>query len=95
MMKDKQLELYLNTFKDLVQTWIICEMETDRSFSVKQIEKKMNTMGINNIHCAISPLEAIKTLEKNVSISNNVIVSGSFELVGPIREFLLESQGKI
>ena len=95
MMKDKQLELYLNTFKDLVQNWIICEMETDRSFGVKQIEKKMNTMGINNIHCAISPLEAIKTLEKNVSISNNVIVSGSFELVGPIREFLLESQGKI
>ncbi|MCH1530464.1 MAG: hypothetical protein L7T25_03930 [Gammaproteobacteria bacterium] len=91
MMKDKQLELYINAFRDLVQTWVICEMETERSFRVKKIEKKMNNMGINNIHCAISPLEAIKTLEKNVSISNNVIVSGSFELVGPIREFLLKS----
>ena len=91
MMKDKQLELYINAFRDLVQTWVICEMETERSFRVKKLEKKMSNMGINNIHCAISPLEAIKTLEKNVSISNNVIVSGSFELVGPIREFLLKS----
>ncbi|GIS40527.1 MAG: hypothetical protein Ct9H90mP13_03730 [Pseudomonadota bacterium] len=49
-------------------------------------------MGIENLFCT-SPLDAIKTLEKNASISNNVIVSGSFELVGPIREFLLNSQG--
>ena len=52
-------------------------------------------MGIDNIYCARSPVDAIKTLEKNVGLSNNVIVSGSFELVGPIREFLLNSQGKI
>ena len=95
MMKDKHLELYLNAFKDLVDTWIICEMKTERSFRVKQIESKMNNMGIDNIYCARSPVDAIKTLEKNVSLSNNVIVSGSFELVGPIREFLLNSQGKI
>ena len=95
MMKDKHLELYLNAFKDLVDTWIICEMKTERSFRVKQIESKMNNMGIDNIYCARSPLDAIKTLEKNVGLSNNVIVSGSFELVGPIREFLLNSQGKI
>ncbi len=74
MMKDKQLELYLNTFKDLVQTWIICEMETDRSFGVKQIEKKMNTMGINNIHLCNISFRSNKDSEKNVSISNNVIV---------------------
>ena len=95
MMKDKHLELYLNAFKDLVDTWIICEMKTERSFRVKQIESKMNNMGIDNIYCARSPVDAIKTLEKNVGLSNNVIVSGSFELVGPIREFLLNSQGKI
>jgi Folylpolyglutamate synthase len=95
MMKDKHLELYLNAFKDLVDTWIICEMKTERSFRVKQIESKMNNMGIENIYCASSPVDAIKTLEKNVGLSNNVIVSGSFELVGPIREFLLNSQGKI
>ena len=95
MMKDKHLELYLNAFKDLVDTWIICEMKTERSFRVKQIESKMNNMGIDNIYSARSPLDAIKTLEKNVGLSNNVIVSGSFELVGPIREFLLNSQGKI
>ena len=95
MMKDKHLELYLNAFKDLVDTWIICEMKTERSFRVKQIESKMNNMGIDNIYCARSPVDAIKTLEKNVGLSNNVIVSGSFELVGPIREFLLSSQGKI
>ena len=58
-------------------------------------ESKMSNMGISNIYCARSPVDAIKTLEKNVSISNNVIVSGSFELVGPIREYLLNSQGKI
>ena len=95
MMKDKHLELYLNAFKDLVDAWIICEMKTERSFRVKQIESKMNNMGIDNIYCARSPVDAIKTLEKNVGLSNNVIVSGSFELVGPIREFLLNSQGKI
>ena len=95
MMKDKHLELYLNAFKDLIDTWIICEMKTERSFRVKQIESKMNNMGIDNIYCARSPVDAIKTLEKNVGLSNNVIVSGSFELVGPIREFLLNSQGKI
>ncbi|MDP6146594.1 MAG: Mur ligase family protein [Gammaproteobacteria bacterium] len=95
MMKDKPLEPYLHAFKDLVKTWIVCEMETDRSFRVEQIEKKMNNMGFDNVLCARSPLDAIKTLEKNVSISNNVIVSGSFELVGPIRDFLLKSQRKI
>ena len=95
MMKDKQIELYLNAFKDLVHTWIICEMKTERSFKLKKIEKKMRKMGIENIYCATTPLDAINIIEKNVSISNNVIVSGSFELVGPIREFLLNSQGRI
>jgi len=55
----------------------------------------MSKMGIENVYSATSPLDAIKTLEKNASISNNVIVSGSFELVGPIREFLLNSQGRL
>ena len=95
MMKDKQLELYLNVFKDLIHTWIICEMETERSLKVEKIKNEMSKMGIENIYSATSPLDAIKTLEKNVSISNNVIVSGSFELVGPIREFLLNSQGRL
>ena len=95
MMKDKQLELYLNAFKDLIHTWIICEMETERSFKVEKIKNEMSKMGIENVYSATSPLDAIKTLEKNASISNNVIVSGSFELVGPIREFLLNSQGRL
>ena len=62
---------------------------------VEKIKNEMSKMGIENVYSATSPLDAIKTLEKNASISNNVIVSGSFELVGPIREFLLNSQGRL
>ena len=56
-----------------------------------EIEKKMMPLGIKNFKTASNPIDAIKTIEKNVRISDNIIVSGSFELVGPVREYLINS----
>ena len=91
MMKDKHLEKYVENFKDLVSNWVICEMESERSFSLNEIEKKMMALDIKNFKTASNPIDAIKTIEKNVRISDNIIVSGSFELVGPVREYLINS----
>ena len=91
MMKDKHLEKYVENFKDLVSNWVICEMESERSFSLNEIEKKMMALDIKNFKTASNPIDAIKTIEKNLRISDNIIVSGSFELVGPVREYLINS----
>ena len=66
-------------------------MESERSFSLNEIEKKMMALDIKDFKTASNPIDAIKTIEKNVRISDNIIVSGSFELVGPVREYLINS----
>ena len=88
MMRDKNLEEFIDVFRDIVSLWVVCKMDTDRSFSSNELKEKLGGIGIKNIIVMDTPYEAFKYVENLRPISDNVIVSGSFELVGPAKEYL-------
>jgi len=88
MMRDKNLEEFIDVFRDIVSLWVVCKMDTDRSFSSNELKQKLRGIGIKNIIVMDTPYEAFKYVENLRPISDNVIVSGSFELVGPAKEYL-------
>ena len=92
MMKDKNLDLFINVFKDIISDWIVCKMNTERSYTTLELEKKLAGLGIDNIKVMESTEEAFKYVENLEPISDNIIVSGSFELVGPAKQYLSEKR---
>ena len=92
MMKDKNLDLFINVFKDIISDWIVCKMNTDRSYTTLELEKKLAGLGVGNIKVMESTEEAFKYVENLEPISDNIIVSGSFELVGPAKQYLSEKR---
>ena len=92
MMKDKNLDLFINVFKDIISDWVVCKMNTERSYTTLELEKKLAGLGIDNIKVMESTEEAFKYVENLEPISDNIIVSGSFELVGPAKQYLSEKR---
>ena len=92
MMRDKNLEDFIGVFKDMVSNWVVCKMDTDRSFTSQELKERLRLQGINDITLADSPYEAFKYVENLRPISDNIIVSGSFELVGPAKEYLSKTR---
>ena len=92
MMKDKNLDLFINVFKDIISDWIVCKMNTERSYTTLELEKKLTGLGVDNIKVMESTEEAFKYVENLEPISDNIIVSGSFELVGPAKQYLSEKR---
>ncbi len=88
MMRDKNLEAFIDVFKDIVSKWIVCRMDTERSLSSRELKNRLGNLGIKNITVKETPYEAFKYVENLEPISDNIIVSGSFELVGPAKEYL-------
>ena len=92
MMKDKNLDLFINVFKDIISDWVVCKMNTERSYTTLELEKKLAGLGVDNIKVMESTEEAFKYVENLEPISDNIIVSGSFELVGPAKQYLSEKR---
>ncbi len=88
MMRDKNLEDFIGVFRDIVSNWVVCKMETDRSFTSQELEERLGLLGINDIKVTQTPYEAFKYVENLRPIRDNIVVSGSFELVGPAKEYL-------
>ena len=88
MMKDKNLDLFINVFKDIVSDWVVCKMDTERSYTPLEIKNRLTRLGINNIKIIEVTEDAFKYVENLEPISDNIIVSGSFELVGPAKQYL-------
>jgi len=88
MMKDKNLDLFINVFKDIVSDWVVCKMDTERSYTTLELKNRLASLGIDNIKVMELTEEAFKYVENLESISDNIIVSGSFELVGPAKQYL-------
>tara|TARA_B100001250_G_scaffold76698_1_gene62824 strand:+ start:2834 stop:4108 length:1275 start_codon:yes stop_codon:yes gene_type:complete len=88
MMRDKNLEDFIDVFRNLVSNWVVCKMDTDRSFTSQELKEKLRLLGINDIKVTETPYQAFKYVENLIPISDNIIVSGSFELVGPAKEYL-------
>jgi len=88
MMKDKNLDLFINVFKDIISDWVVCKMDTERSYTTLELENRLIKLGIENIKVMEVTEEAFKYVENLEPISDNIIVSGSFELVGPAKQYL-------
>ena len=88
MMKDKNLDLFINVFKDIVSKWVVCKMNTERSYTTLELKNRLAGLGIDNIKVMELTEEAFKYVENLEPISDNIIVSGSFELVGPAKQYL-------
>ncbi len=88
MMRDKNLEDFIDVFRNLVSNWVVCKMDTDRSFTSQELKEKLRLLGIKDIKVTETPYQAFKYVENLIPISDNIIVSGSFELVGPAKEYL-------
>ena len=90
--RDRNLEEFIDIFRDIVSLWVVCKMDTDRSFLSNELKEKLGAIGIKNIIVMDTPYEAFKYVENLRPISDNIIVSGSFELVGPAKEYLSKTR---
>ena len=63
-------------------------MDTERSYTPLEIKNRLTRLGINNIKIIEVTEDAFKYVENLEPISDNIIVSGSFELVGPAKQYL-------
>ena len=83
MMKDKDLNGFIEVFIDVISEWVVCKMNTERSFSSRQLEKKLIDFGVANVTVTSGPREAFDYASRNASNQDRVLVTGSFEIVGP------------
>ncbi|SVA86448.1 uncharacterized protein METZ01_LOCUS139302 [marine metagenome] len=83
LMKDKDLEEFVSLFEDIVAKWVVCTMNTPRSLSGDEISKRLSEKGLFDVTVLNDPDEAFEYIETINHNYNAVIVTGSFEIVGP------------
>jgi len=88
MMKDKDILGFAEIFFDVIDEWIVCKMDNERSFNSEEILNKFLSIGITNVITRDNPEAAFDYIKKNTSSEDNVIVTGSFEIVGPALKWL-------
>ena len=90
MMRDKDIENYIKIFKNRVKDWIVTSLDSSRASSAAEISEFLNGENISNVIKANHPIEAIYEAKKVSHNYDAVIVTGSFELVGPALSCLQE-----
>ena len=85
MMRDKDIENYIKIFKNRVKDWIATGLDSSRASSAAEISEFLNGENISNVIKANNPAEAIDEAKKVSHNYDAVIVSGSFELIGPVK----------
>jgi dihydrofolate synthase/folylpolyglutamate synthase len=90
MMRDKDIENYIKILKNRVKDWIATGLDSSRASSAAEISEFLNGENISNVIKANNPAEAIDEAKKVSHNYDAVIVSGSFELVGPALHCLQE-----
>ena len=88
MMQDKDVIGIVKVLDDLVAHWIVCEMDTPRSHSAQALKKKLNDYGIVNVTAESGLLEAFSNIENHTKKNDRILVTGSFEIVGPAKKWL-------
>ena len=83
LMKDKDLEEFVSFFEDIIAKWVVCTMNTPRSLSGDEISKRLSEKGLFDVTVLNDPDEAFEYIETINHNYNAVIVTGSFEIVGP------------
>ena len=88
LMKDKNLEKFVSLFEDIIAKWVVCTMNTPRSLSGDEISKRLSEKGLFDVTVLNDPDEAFEYIETINHNYNAVIVTGSFEIVGPCIQWL-------
>jgi len=88
LMQDKDIIGFVKVLDDLVAHWIVCEMDTPRSHSVQTLQKKLIDYGISNVTAASGLLEAFSNVKNHTKKNDRILITGSFEIVGPAKKWL-------
>jgi len=88
MMQDKDVIGIVEILDDLVDHWVVCEMNTPRSHSAKTLQKKLTDYGITNLTLESGLLEAFSNIKNHSKKNDRILVTGSFEIVGPAKKWL-------
>ena len=83
LMKDKNLEEFVSSFENIIAKWVVCTMNTSRSISGEEISERLSQKGLLDVTVLTDPDEAFEYIETINHNCNAVIVTGSFEIVGP------------
>ena len=88
MMQDKDVTGIVEVLDDLVDHWVVCEMNAPRSHTVQTLQKKLMDYGITNVTVESGPLEAFSNIKNHSKKNDRILVTGSFEIVGPAKKWL-------
>ncbi len=88
IMNDKDIEKFIKIFKNRVKDWIITSLESSRSLSTEEISKVLKGESILSVIRSNNPNNAFIEAGKLSEDYDAIIVTGSFELVGPAIKWL-------
>ena len=88
MMQDKDVIGIVEVLDDLVDHWVVCGMNTPRSHSAQTLQKKLTDYGITNVTLELGLLEAFSNIKNHSKKNDRILVTGSFEIVGPAKKWL-------
>jgi len=89
MMQDKDVIGFIKEIdQPFITEWIVCEMDTPRSHSAEVLQKKLNDYGITNVRAEPELLEAFSNIKNRSKKNDRILVTGSFEIVGPAKKWL-------
>jgi len=88
IMGDKDIENIIKIFKNRIRDWMVTSLESSRSLSTAEISKFLRGENILNIIKSDNPNQAFEEAKKLSHMYDAIIVTGSFELVGPAIKWL-------
>ena len=88
MMQDKDVIGIVEVLDDLVDHWIVCEMNSPRSHTAQTLQKKLTDFGIRNVTVESGIDEAFSNIKNHSKKNDRILVTGSFEIVGPAKIWL-------
>ena len=89
MMQDKDVIGFIKEIdQPFITDWIVCEMDTPRSYSAEVLQKKLIDYGITNVRAVPELLEAFSNIKNHNKKNDRILVTGSFEIVGPAKQWL-------
>jgi len=88
MMRDKDVISFVKILDDLVAQWIVCEMDTTRSHSAQTLQKKLIDYGMANVSAESGLIEAFSNIKNRTKKNDRILITGSFEIVGPAKKWL-------
>ena len=88
LMKDKNVKDFVDVFRNYVSKWIVCGMRSPRSLTGEQMKNLLKRNENVDISAFEYPEEAFDYSQSIYEDYESVIVTGSFEIVGPAINWL-------